>query len=461
VIIILYVLDQLRPDFLSCYGFDRLTSPNIDAIAQDGILFKNAYATSSFTKPSGASILTGQYPRGVGMLHRLSTLPTDVLTLPEVLGEGGFHCIGLSTNVFISDHFGLARGFHEFISLPETMASQLEEKGRKLIADSAVTISNVPLPLPESQDLNEVVFSLALNLGEPIFIFLWSSDTHNPYAVRGGRSYFGNPLDTYIQTPYGHSDAEGLALLKSLYCDMIRHNDDSLGKLIGWLKEFGAYDSSLIIITSDHGEGFFEHGFMGHNSIVYEDQTKVPLIVKLPHNVYSRTAFEEPVSLVDIAPTILDASGLQTPELACLDGYSLIKKIKGEQSSPPVFFENQYEAWLVHSMGLRVENWKWMQVHYPMGERIPNPLHPFVFLATLKKKVSYWKRSGESIYDITIDPKEKRCSTNPQARQMKNHLRKRATELITTLDRRRVNSEAAAQMENQEIIRRLRDLGYM
>ena len=90
--VIVYVLDQLRPDFLSCYGFGRETSPNIDALALDGVCFKNAYATSSWTKPSCASLLTGQYPRAINMLRPLDHLPPQVPTLQEMLGRGGFSC---------------------------------------------------------------------------------------------------------------------------------------------------------------------------------------------------------------------------------------------------------------------------------------------------------------------------------------------------------------------------------
>jgi arylsulfatase len=452
MIVILYVLDSLRPDFLSCYGFRRETSPNIDRIAQDGVLFRNAYATSSWTQPSAVSILTGQYPRAVGVIHIFDVLPEEVPTLPEMLKGGGFKSVCLTANHFVSEGFGLSRGFDTCIGpwRPE----ELLRKGRRLVrlGVGAKRIGLEETIYAESQDLNEVLLSSASYLSGPHFILIWSVDTHAPYFVRGGRSYFGNPSHIFIPADHlkWHCTRKRISLLQSLYCDMIRHNDESIGRLIEWLKGSNAYDPAMIIITSDHGEAFMEHGVYSHAGILFEEQIRVPLIVKFPKNIYAGRVVESPAQIIDIAPTILEITGCSCTQE--LDGVSLRDLVEGSRPERPIFCEAQQWSDTVGSASLRVGRWKWIQTWPPK-----DVLRRCKWLAgQFLRGLPFWR--GWALYDLTEDPRERHPL---MGKDIGSKLRRMTGALLSSLDKRRARLHLTRWERDEEVLRHLRSLGYM
>ena len=455
--ILLYVLDSLRPDFLSCYGFDRETSPNIDSLAADGVRFKNAYSTSTWTKPSAASILTGQQPRAIKMMRWLDCMPMEVPTLQEMLAQRGFVCNAFSANGFVSHDFGLGRGFDRFVCL--RFDDDLRAKGRRMVQMRDGKPAG-PLPLPESQDLNEALFASGICLERNNLIFMWSLDTHNPYCVRGGRSFFGNSLNDYYRNAYDALGPRGggLARLKSLYLDMIRHNDESIGEIVGWLKDSGAYDSSLIIVTSDHGEGLLEHRRTGHAGVtLYEEQARVPLIVKLPRFQYKGRVVEAPAQLTDILPTIADVTRCPVP--ARVDGLPLRTVVEGLANGRAVFCESDYNG-VRYSASLRDGRWKWLRVRDAELPKRPHPIrHPQGFLTKAKRLLKARRAASGLLFDLSADPREERCLWGQMA--IKRELGKRAEAIIAGLDQRSLSVVGRQRQEDEALRRTLRNLGYL
>ena len=188
MIIILYVMDSLRSDFLSCYGYPKETSPHIDQLAREGVLFKNAFAQSTWTRPSGASLLTSTYPSVNGVLTVEDLLPAAIPTLPEQLKKHGFKTIAITSMGNVSPIYGFGRGFDQYIELYRE--ERVIEKRKKIRVksigkDQYFGVKTEHVPIATSEDINEFLFPLIEeNRENHLFFFIWSLDTHHPYFHR-------------------------------------------------------------------------------------------------------------------------------------------------------------------------------------------------------------------------------------------------------------------------------------
>ena len=335
--ILLISIDTLRADHLSCYGYEVQTTPSIDRLASDGILYENAISPSSWTLPGHASILTGTFPRqhsahfvepGGANAEESLMLPAvemrafplhpDNVTLAEILSAAGYRTAGIVANAaFLHRTFGLDQGF-QFYDDRERRRFGYEPLISKLIKFTPYFHDAITKPYRLASDINRVAFDwLSINHEEPFFLFLNYMDPHRPYRPPAGYSYglyngrfFMNPSDI----PGGEmrlSDEERDFYL-SLYDGEIAYVDHHVGLLIEKLKELGVYDETLIIVTSDHGEFFGEHGVWEHTVGPYEEVYKVPLIVKYPGSG-KRGRDSRWVQTVDILPEVLETVGLPIP----------------------------------------------------------------------------------------------------------------------------------------------------
>jgi len=314
--ILLYVVDALRADHMSCYGFQRRTSPNIDKFSQENALYLNAYSNASWTKPSGASILTGLYPKYHKTMKRDDRLPNEVVTLAEKLQEIGYYTIAFIGNGNLSHVFGLDQGFDLYKEFFGTYPYSQHV---------------------QSDTINEKVFEffkefLSQEERKPLFMLIWTVDPHDPYTPEESvKSLFDihryTPIDTYdfrllgkIRNGYIRPSKSQIEFMKIRYDQEIYFNDKSFGELVNVMKNYGIYDNSVIIFTSDHGEEFFEHGGVAHGLTLYNDQIKIPLVIKMPE--IEKKIHKERVQLFDIYPTILDMLKLK-PSYE-LDGTSFL-----------------------------------------------------------------------------------------------------------------------------------------
>ncbi|MCP4402657.1 MAG: sulfatase-like hydrolase/transferase, partial [bacterium] len=330
--ILLYVVDTLRADHLSCYGYPRLTTPNIDRFAQENALFKNAYTVSSWTRASGSSILTGLFPKNNKTMLRDDKLPEEMVTLAEILQEQGYYTAAFVTNWNVGRVFGFAQGFEEFHELPD---------------DDPVAKST------QSDTLNTHVFKfldafVQRPQRKPLFLMIWSMDPHDPYTPHESVKHLFDieqhtPLETYdFQLVTKLRDREirptqsQLEYLKTRYDQEITFNDRSFGNLLDKLKHLNVYDESVIVLTADHGEEFFEHGGYGHGRTLYNDQVAIPLIVKAP--LLKQGEHEERAQLIDLYPTLIALLGLSTPYP--LDGVSLLG---ASDSTRTLYFEQVHD----------------------------------------------------------------------------------------------------------------------
>ncbi|MFC2162643.1 sulfatase [Candidatus Altiarchaeota archaeon] len=437
--IILITIDALRADHLGCYGYPKNTSPNIDDLAEDSILFENAFSQSSHTTPSYASLLTSSY----SSLHRLfshdETINERFITLPEILKANGYHTIGLFHGVRFKDEVGFSDDFDEFIHLdyilPEGIRSDPENK-------------NVLSP-----ELNERIINwIKENRTEPFFLMTRYYDPHFPYSppkeyrglfLEGDEEVFEINGTLIIDVNKGlRLSSEQNKYLVSQYDSSIRYNDHYIGELINTIDELGLGENTIIILTADHGEEFNEHNRLSHGANLYDESIHVPLIIRFPEKFNAR--YKTQAELIDLMPTILeilgitDIGGLQ----AQMQGETLLKK---EDSG----FAEVYQDHIISETGL-------LNAHVPRKITVRDKTHKYI-LSKIKKG------ELEELYDLVNDPEEIRnicLEEEGKCRQLRS-IYMSSIMNSSIRDKYRPKKIDYKAQEEEENIKELRSLGYV
>ncbi|MBV9507951.1 MAG: sulfatase [Acidobacteriia bacterium] len=335
--VMLVVMDTVRADHLGLDGYVRPNTPHLRQLALDAAVYTHAMAASNFTLTSHASLFTGLYPSWHGAYCRPpeaaygSKMEAGVPTLAELLRERGYFTVGVAANLYMRDEFGLVRGFEAFeIPRPVPVLTAenwylLRRPARRLISYGFDT-SQFDRLYSRSQDIEQRLVSILDRRGSsdaPFFAFLNFMDAHFPYVPPApydtlfpgkNRQLTGDDLDLEQQ-----AIARGEAVPAnyrphtiSQYDGGIAYMDAQIGSLVDWLKRRNAYEDTMIIVTSDHGEAFGERNLTGHANSPYQNLLHVPLIVKYPFSA-KKGSVDSIVSLIDVAPTILQQLGLALP----------------------------------------------------------------------------------------------------------------------------------------------------
>jgi choline-sulfatase len=307
--VVLITIDTLRADHVGCYGYRRGATPAIDALAKQSAKFGHAFAPVPLTLPSHAALLTGTYPFYNGVRDQPGfRLPDDIPTLAEHFLRSGYATAAVLGSPVLSRRFGLNRGFEDYNDRFGASTEELEAglTNIKRPADSVVRLALAWLD--------------GKTPGKPFFLWLHFYDPHLPYrAPEPFRSRFAN-------RPY---DGE------------IAYTDSALAKLIAGLRSRGLFDSSVIALTADHGEGLGDHGESTHGYFIYDSTIRVPLLVK-PASATRAGNIRTAVSLVDLAPTLLRLAGIPVP--SSMQGTDIGGSIiSGEEPRPHlVYAETMY-----------------------------------------------------------------------------------------------------------------------
>lgn len=308
--VIILLLDALRADHVGAYGYGRDTTPNIDKLAEEGILFKNMLAQSSWTKPGTASILTGLYPKNHGALWSPPLAEENVL-LSEILKENGYSTSAFIANMVAGDVNGFNQGYDNFYDYDDF---QKLEKA----------------PYPTADQVNKKLINFIKNLEKTSqqFIYVHYNEPHNPYAPKEKRFSLSTNLNVteeleelLHQRPASISSDIVRGLI-DLYDDEILFNDKMIGEVIDALKEKSMYKNSIIIIISDHGEEFYEHGGFFHGGTLYDEQLLVPWIMQVPKG--NPQVMKKQANQIDVVPTILSILGISS--LDQFDGINLFSE---------------------------------------------------------------------------------------------------------------------------------------
>ncbi len=303
--ILFILLDTTRADHLGGYGYERNTSPNLDRFATENLKAEFALATAPWTPASVASMFTGLYPTSHGMMppndrdlakKGYAKLSSQHVTLAEILKGNGYRTAAVSPNPWVTKEFGYDQGFDEYYYLHRKIAEKITESGRELIE---AWTKNGPMT-------------------QPFFMYLHFLDPHDSYAPPGeyAQKYSG-PLQ---KSKFTYDEAMQKNI--NLYDGEISYLDAELGKFFDYLKAKGLYEDLFIVIVADHGEQFMEHGNLRHGYKLFNEEIHIPLMLKTGRSSDNGRVIKEPVSTIDILPTVLSRLGLK--ETGNLPGVSLL-----------------------------------------------------------------------------------------------------------------------------------------
>jgi arylsulfatase A-like enzyme/tetratricopeptide (TPR) repeat protein len=416
--VLLISIDTCRSDRLSCYGYKRTTTPNIDAVARDGALFKMALTPVPLTTPAHSSMFTGTYPPTHGVhlntYDHLAPLSPDGktgnVTLATILRQAGYQTAAFVAAFPLDSRFGLNQGFDTYDG---SFSTESTEGERGIFSHR------------DGEQVNRPALSwLEKHAKQPFFMFLHYYDTHHPYKPHAPCTLL------YADDPYAGE---------------IAYVDICIGQVLDRLRGLGLYDNTLLIITGDHGEALGEHGEKTHSYFIYQGTLHVPLVIRAP-GCSKGIHFAGNVSLVDIVPTVLDSLGLNAP--ARVEGVSLRKVLEGTGLPSPFGSGAGGEGVLQPSSPQPV----YAESLFPATFGC-SPLHGIV-----EGPWKYILAPRQELYDLAHDPGE---TTNLAAQQPQVAGRLRA-QLVEMLK----NSDMAApgrskQPVDPEAVKRLESLGYV
>jgi arylsulfatase A-like enzyme len=415
--VVVVLLDTLRADALSFYGAEREVAPFLASLAREGTLFERAWSTSTWTAPATASVLTGCYPDRHGVTRgflahfreaddgqvavddveqlELHSLSRGTPTLAERFKRLGYTTLGLTANINIGDEMEFDRGFDRFERHHGETAKELRERLETWQAD--------------------------LTGDEPVFLYLHFNDVHEPYHLRP--RFFESPPDA----------GDEVARAYAQYLSEVGYVDSFLGRLFG---ELGWAEDTLLAVVADHGEEFMDHGQMAHEFTLFRELSQVPMLVFGPTLGVRPGHVAENVSVIDLAPTLLDLVG--APGEAW-DGRSLASRCRQQDKRPP---EAERVAWAERPLFLH---------RFERGRN----LWGVVF--------EHWKLIQDddgllALFDLETDPTEQ---VNLAGRQPE-----RCERLLALLDTHRARavtteSRRADVTIDREMLERLKTLGYV
>lgn len=447
--VVVFVIDTLRADRVNTYGYERhVTTPNIDALATQGVVFEQAYTAAPWTLPSLASVMTARFPCEHGLLATRQRLPSDATTLPKLLKAQRFTTIGLYANTMVSPCFGFGEGYDFY---QESLTNEARQVGP----------------------------ARRMYPGRPFYLYVHNLEPHNPWQFapahtpgfrdvsdevrdrmgRHYREYRGATWRNYeagpdarvldvadTQDQHVQALAGMLEDYSELYDAAVREADRRLGSVIQLLKDRDEWDRTLFVVLSDHGEELNEHGGWSHDQSVYEEMVRVPLVIRFPEDQYAGRRVTEVVSLVDVVPTILDVLG-RSHVAADLSGESLVPFITGAARRPGGTFRVPS---MRHNVMSTYARWQRQRGDVNIVVRRDN-----------WKGIWNVERDALELYDLSSDPGEQ---TNVAAEHpdLAVTLRRHTEQWRDACQERAAAALRAEESEvDEETMRKLHSLGYV
>lgn len=428
--VVVYLIDTLRADHTSAYGYARDTTPHLARLAAGGMRFDLAYSTAARTRPATASLLTALYP-GYHGAHSGLALSPQVTTLAE-----RFHAAGWSTWAFVTNGhvFGnglnFEQGFDRFQAVP---GSRQAHHAR-------------------TEEVNEVLFPhLDAVADEPFLLYVHALDPHAPYDPPPGYAgrftdpaYAGPVRPDQTTTEYlnrldiGERD---LAHVVGLYDEDILYQDAMFGLLLERLEKLGVRERTIVVVVSDHGEEFREHGSWAHGGRLFEEQTHVPLVIQVPGvDAFAGRTVQTPVQIVDVMPTLLTWFGIDGA--AACQGRDLTPLLGEAAAAPapaerPIYAEETTYTAGAELKSVRLGSWKFIRT--AVGEELSE---------------------ANLLFDLAADPGESRNLARTQRRKLWEMNRQLAAQEASWAKSFRVAHGTPEQLDDRTR-KQLEALGYL
>lgn len=465
--VLLISLDTTRADHLGCYG-GRVATPVLDQLAAEGVQFGNANTAATTTLAAHASLMTGTWPHTHGVIRNGFVVDEANVMMAEVLRDAGFHTAAAIGSFVIAERFAIGQGFAHF--------------------DEQFVDPKAPTVYRDQRSAEEVTAALLAHLddvegdAERLFLFAHYFDPHSPYAppapFDSAYSADGAPVTSdnddleaaagahqhaVTGQAFGHApliafgfSGPAQALVGSVgepseldrrmadaYAGEVAYMDAAIGTLLDGLRERGLYDETLIVVVADHGETFWEHhDFWNHGLWVYETTVHVPLLVHFPDGRYAGVKVDEPVSSIDVLPTLCELLSVPVPQRC--EGVSLVPAMDGlEFERGPIFVSATQPFRAEREDG-------WTNREKPVAVRDG----PWKYVRSRYNKV-------EQLFNLARDPSEQ---NDLMRRELKPRATKRLAALRVALDRWEASAAPLPMQFDvehaEETMRRLKGLGY-
>lgn len=489
--IVIIVLDAVRAQNLPFYGYHRNTTPFLFSMEKDLAFYINAISSTYWTMPSIASLFTGMYTSGHGLVADGDKLDVLLSTLPDVLRKQGYRCSAFVRNVYVSDYSGLNADFHDFYSKYglDTLSNIISKISKNSIdhfrppgitRTSDIVSDDVSLLREKLYNLLARSFDVLIDRGSanfvnrfsgwlkdyktrPFFAYLHFFETHSPYRSPGRfalkflslrdntRKLFVNHDHLKLLLNKCNMTSDDFRILESAYDNSINYADHLIGKVVGSLKRQGVYDDTLLVILADHGDNIGDHGLMFHYFCLYDTLIKIPLIVKFPVSIGLTGKISEVVQNVDLFPTILSLLGIKDKNTwEQIQGNDLLGK------APPRRERNLAISELVKVFG-------------PDRSRYTKRLSRFnrLLLSTRTKnrKFVYSSRGDHECYNLSDDPGEQK-NLYPDGDGFSDLLQKASKYYATMYEfymanKQKIDGTVTTDPMDQSVIDQLKSMGYM
>ncbi len=467
--VLILLMDTARAQSFSSYGYERLTTPNIDALAEESVLYEQAIATGCWSLPSQISMLTGLFPSKHGAHELHLSYSHHYPTLPEILRDAGYTTLGVSPNSWMSDEFGTTHGFDTYLKLWQylpTLPATAEARANPLInlahrLNRFYTRHLFP-QRNRARHVNQHVLDLLNKTPEPFFLYTIYWDMHLPYYPAGDHAtrwrapgvtaaqadaVNRNPILYHAgQTSMSRADFE---ILRADYDGALATIDAEIGALVDTLRQRNQLDNTILIITSDHGENIGDHGLMSHAYSLHDTLLRVPLLIRYPAHFPKGKRVHHQVQLTDLVPTILDLAEIDRSDIRDnLQGLSLLNDPDATDERPA------YAEMVAPHPSMPALS---RRAGLPEDTPLPQLDRALRCLRTSQSKFIWASDGQHALYDLSQDPKE---LTNRYAEK---------PELAATLEQALmawqpptgIPLSAPAPEMPPDVRQRLRDLGYI
>jgi arylsulfatase A-like enzyme len=420
--ILFVTFDTLRADHSSCCGYARATMPRLERLASEGVRFCHAYCAVPTTAPSHATMFTGLYALTHGLAKNGYALAPQHETLAARLLRAGYATAAITASFPVNSRFGLDRGFGLYDDVYPVEGSSYRMRSfeglpvtggfdRRAAATSARALAWLTHERPRDQ---------------PFFLWVHFFDPHAPY----------DPPAPYDRVFSVAPDATPTERAIAAYDGEVRYADEHLGRLLDALESEGLARDTIVVVVSDHGEGLGQHDFFDHGMLLYEEAVRVPLVIRWPGRTRAGQEVTAPVSLVDLAPTLVDLAGVPKDANA-MAGRSLARVLWGQEAPDPqrpIFLQRRY--------------------YEPESARAPKIKGPQYGLRVGSDKLIWAPQDRVTeLYDLVADPGEARNVAASQSERVR-----RLTALLA--DWVRLAPAVAHQDVSAEDAARLRAMGY-
>jgi len=434
--VLLVTVDALRPDHLGCNKYLRDTSPTIDYLASQGIMFENAHSQSPHTHTSIASLMTSTYPIRHRSVVGSRPLSKDAITLAEILRDNHYRTGAFVQNYWLTEKLGFGQGFEEYNQLGPT------ELSNAVVEDSIITW-------------------LASNDDRPFFLWLHYLEPHATYLPRRkyldefipeyeGKDWaFTNEMLTDIRRSHKTLKPQALTYIKACYDSEIRWCDTAINRILDSLSQSGLRSRTLIVFLSDHGEEFQDHGSLGHDHTLYEELLHVPLVFHAPSVLQKNIRLSETIETVDVLPTVLEFLGIEIPEE--VQGESLLRLIAGEDSVEPDLAFAQRYFYRRESHLVSVLDYPWKMI--------------VQVLDINRSDFHNWSLDPErcqvQLYNLENDPKEQRDISVQNESKVSNLFRKLQLWAEQSQNINIIKRFDEKPLEDENLKEKLKSMGYL